>query len=124
LVPDPKDTMTSPCIHGFRTDECAACRACPHGLVTSQCGRCIRASSTPAGRKALISAVHSYPSEERAGFEIFYEPAMSGWRFRAEQSAPSVESYRSLFLARKAVDQVAAAAAAAPASTKRHPKET
>jgi len=100
--------MTSSCIHGFRTEECAACRSCPHGLVTSQCGRCIKSASTPAGRKALISAVHSYPSEQREGFEIFYEPALNGWRYRADESAASVESYRSVFLARKAVDQLAA----------------
>ena len=105
--------MTSPCIHGFRAEECAACRTCPHGLVSSQCGRCIKASSTPAGRKALISAVHSYPSEQREGFEIFYEPAINGWRYRADESAPSVESYRSVFLARKAVDQLAAQATVA-----------
>jgi hypothetical protein len=99
--------MTSPCIHGFRTEQCAACRSCPHGLVSSQCGRCIKAASTPAGRKALITAVRSYPSEQREGFEIYYEPAINGWRYRADESAPSVESYRSVFLARKAVDQLA-----------------
>ena len=99
-----KDTMTSPCIHGFRTEQCAACRSCPHGLVSSQCGRCVKATSTPAGRKALLSAVHAYPSEQRAGFEIFYVPSLNGWRYQADESAPSVESYRSVFLARKAVD--------------------
>jgi hypothetical protein len=101
--------MNSPCIHGFRTEQCAACRACPHGLVSSQCGRCLKASSTPAGRKALLSAVGTYPSEQRAGFEIFYAPELNGWRYRADEIAPSVESYRSVFLARKAVDQLAAA---------------
>lgn len=102
--------MTSPCIHGFRTEQCAACRPCPHGLVTSQCGRCMKASSTPALRKAAIATHGDNPSEERAGFEIYYEPALNGWRYRADESAPSVESYRSVFLARKAVDQLAAAA--------------
>ncbi len=101
--------MTSPCIHGFRTEECAACRSCPHGLVTSQCGRCIKAASTPALRKAAINTHGNHPSEEREGFEIFYEPSLNGWRYRADESAPSVESYRSVFLARKAVDELAAA---------------
>ena len=101
--------MTPPCIHGFRTDECTACRSCPHGLVTSRCGRCLKASSTPAGRKALLVAHGEHPPEERAGFEIFYVPAVNGWRFRADEAAPSTESYRSVFLARKAVDEVAAA---------------
>jgi hypothetical protein len=109
--------MTSPCIHGFRTEQCAACRSCPHGLVTSQCGRCIKASSSPALRKAAITTHGHHPSEERAGFEIFYEPALNGWRYRADESAPSVESYRSVFLARKAVDQLATAAT--PAGSKR-----
>lgn len=103
--------MTSPCIHGFRAEQCAACRSCPHGLVTSQCGRCIKASSTPALRKAAINTHGNHPSEQREGFEIFYEPALNGWRYRADESAPSVESYRSVFLARKAVDHLATEAA-------------
>ena len=100
--------MTSPCIHGFRTDQCSACRSCPHGLVSSRCGRCLKAVSTPALRRASLNTHGAHPSEERAGFEIFYEPALNGWRYRADEAAPSVESYRSVFLARKAVDQLAA----------------
>ena len=104
--------MTDPCIHGFRTEECTSCRTCPHGLVTSRCGRCIRASSTPAGRKALLVAKGDHPSEERAGFEIVYVPELSGWQVRSGDSATSDESYRSIFLARKAADDLAAAASA------------
>ena len=103
--------MTIPCIHGFRTEECTACRSCPHGLVTSRCSRCIKASSTPAGRKALLVAHGDHPSEERAGFEIFYVPELNGWQVRGDGAIPSSESYRSIFLARKAVDDLAAAGA-------------
>jgi hypothetical protein len=108
--------MTDPCIHGFRTEECTSCRTCPHGLVTSRCGRCIRASSTPAGRKALLVAKGDHPSEERAGFEIVYVPELSGWQVRSDDSAISDESYRSIFLARKAADDLAAASAAKESS--------
>jgi hypothetical protein len=104
--------MTDPCIHGFRTEECTSCRTCPHGLVTSRCGRCIRASSTPAGRKALLVAKGEHPSELRAGFEIVYVPELSGWQVRSDHSAASEESYRSIFLARKAADDLAAEASA------------
>ena len=104
--------MTPPCIHGFRTDECTACRTCPHGMVTSRCSRCLKASSTPAGRKALLVAHGEHPPEERAGFEIVYVPALSGWQVRADDGATSDESYRSIFLARKAADDLAEAAAA------------
>ena len=98
--------MTSPCIHGFRTEECAACRTCPHGLVTSQCGRCMKASSTPALRKAAIATHGHHPPEEREGFEIAYVPALNGWQILREGEPTSSESYRSLFLARKAADQL------------------
>ena len=105
----PKDAMTPPCIHGFRTEECAACRTCPHGMVASRCSRCIKASSTPALRKAAIETHGDHPSEERAGFEIVYVPAVNGWQVRAEDAATSPESYRSIFLARKAVEELASA---------------
>ena len=102
--------MQAPCIHGFRTDECTACRTCPHGMVTSRCARCLKASSTPAGRKALLVAHGEHPSEERHGFEIVYVPELSGWQVRSEDGAASEESYRSIFLARKAADDMASAA--------------
>lgn len=53
-----------------------------------------------------------HPSEERAGFEIVYVPALSGWQVRGDDGATSDESYRSIFLARKAADDLAAAATA------------
>ena len=112
LGSQPKDVMTLPCIHGFRTDECSACRSCPHGLVSSRCGRCLKAVSTPALRRASINAHAVHPPEERAGFEIFYVPAVNGWQFRTDDSTPSAESYRSIFLARRAVDYLAAAESA------------
>jgi len=113
-----KDAMALPCMHGFRTDECTACRTCPHGLTTSRCARCIKASSTVAGRQALLASHGEHPTEERAGFEILYVPALSGWQIRSEEGVPSSESYRSIFLARRAADDLAAAAAQKEA--KRH----
>jgi hypothetical protein len=44
------------------------------------------------------------PDEQREGWEIFYVPALSGWQIRQPDTAPMPDSYRSLFLARKAVD--------------------
>jgi hypothetical protein len=101
--------MTAACIHGFRTEECTSCRTCPHGLVTSRCARCIRASSTPAGRKALLVSHDDHPTEQRAGYEIVYVPELSGWQLRSDDAAASDASYRSIFLARKAADELAAA---------------
>jgi hypothetical protein len=46
--------------------------------------------------------------EERQGWEIFYVPAVTGWQVRAPESEALPDSYRSLFLARKAVDQMIA----------------
>lgn len=110
--------MTSPCIHGFRTEECAACRTCPHGLITSQCGRCIKAASTPALRKAAITTHGHHPSEERAGFEIAYVPALNGWQILSDGAPTSSESYRSIFLARKAADELAARPVTGSAKTR------
>ena len=99
--------MTALCIHAFRADECAACRNCPHGLMTSRCSRCIKASSTPALRKAAINSHGVHPPEEHAGLEIVYVPALNGWQILSDGAALSGESYRSAFLARKAADQLA-----------------
>lgn len=92
--------MTAQCIHGFPTQQCVACRMCPHDQVTSSCARC-RAESA-VRRRTQPDVEHA--SEEHAGYEIFYEPAVSGWRFRGTDEAASALSYRSAFLARKAVD--------------------
>jgi hypothetical protein len=53
-----------------------------------------------------------HPSEERAGFEIVYVPELSGWQVLSDDAPISDESYRSIFLARKAADDLAAAASA------------
>jgi hypothetical protein len=99
--------MTSQCIHGFPDQQCAACRTCPHDVVASGCVRC-RAVAAAPGRHGRTLSVVTPPSEEHAGFEIFYVPAVSGWQYRAPDSAPSRLSYRSAFLARKAVDELRA----------------
>ena len=101
-------TSIEPCIHGFRTEECASCRTCPHGLNASRCGRCVAATRAVSRRPRVVST-QTYPSEQHAGFEIFYEPAVTGWHYREADAAPSPLSYRSAFLARKAVDELAAA---------------
>jgi hypothetical protein len=46
--------------------------------------------------------------EAHRGFEIYYVPELSGWQFRAPDSGPSPLSYRSTFLARKAIDEITA----------------
>jgi hypothetical protein len=97
--------MTAICIHGFRTEECASCRTCPHGLTSSRCGRCI-ATAANAGRKRPAVSTVTRPSVEHGGFEIYYVPAVSGWQYRSPDAGPSPLSYRSAFLARKAVDEL------------------
>jgi hypothetical protein len=112
--------MTAQCIHGFPTQHCNACRTCPHDQVTSTCARC-RAEA--AVRRRSQPEVEHAP-QEHAGYEIFYEPAVSGWRFRGTDEAASQLSYRSAFLARKAVDGLASGgpATAAAGSGKRSKK--
>ena len=100
--------MLSPCIHGFSADQCASCRTCPHGLVTGRCGRCA-AGSTAArrpARRTTTAAQPVTPVEDHLGYEIFYVPAVCGWQYRDPDARPSPLSYRSAFLARKAVDQL------------------
>jgi hypothetical protein len=65
--------------------------------------------AVPSRRQGRTPSAATPPSEEHAGFEIFYVPAVSGWQYRAPDSAPSRLSYRSAFLARKAVEQLRAA---------------
>jgi hypothetical protein len=109
--------MTSHCIHGFPHEQCASCRTCQHGQAASACTRC-RTAVTPRTQPPVSGDAH--PTQPHAGFEIFYEPSLSGWRYRAPDAAPSALSYRSAFLARKAVDQLATAPATGrtPASPK------
>lgn len=102
--------MTPACIHGFLADQCAACRSCPHGLAATRCGRCASAAQSRASRATRVKAAAApgHPTEAHRGFEIYYVPELSGWQFRSPDSNASPLSYRSTFLARKAIDQIAA----------------
>ena len=112
--------MTSSCIHGVPAEQCASCKTCLHGQAAGACVRC-RSAALSRKAKAAPPAVVDSP-QQHAGYEIYFEPDVSGWRYRATDAAPSELSYRSAFLARKAVDQLASAPAAVAtkkASTKR-----
>jgi hypothetical protein len=63
-----------------------------------------------ASRSSRVKAASApgHPTEAHRGFEIYYVPELSGWQFRSPDSNPSSLSYRSTFLARKAIDQIAA----------------
>lgn len=101
---------SSSCIHGFPEAQCASCRQCPHGLTSSRCGRCAEVASTPrrvTAKSAIAEAASAPGPEERSGFQIFYVPELSGWQYRDPDDRTSPVSYRSLFLARKAVDKAA-----------------
>jgi hypothetical protein len=49
------------------------------------------------------------------GFEILFQPALNGWQYRSPEATVSRESYRSEFLARKAIDRLGTPPAKAPA---------
>jgi hypothetical protein len=112
-------TELAPCIHGFDPGQCAACRTCPHGLAASKCGRCLAAQSSAARRRPPLATVPELPDEEHQGWEIFFVPALSGWQIRQPDATPLPESYRSLFLARKAVDEMIANPPAAKPTKRR-----
>ena len=95
--------MSGQCIHGFPIEHCISCRTCPHGQVTTNCTRCRAPAPT---RKAALEAIPVPPSEIHGDYEVYFEPAVSGWRYRTDDSSPSHLSYRSAFLARKAIDQL------------------
>jgi hypothetical protein len=99
--------MSAQCIHGFPTQQCIACRTCQHGQVTSTCTRC-RAPVTTRQVAAAAAAAPVPATEAHGDYEVFYEPEVSGWRYRSAESEASRLSYRSAFLARKAIDQLAA----------------
>jgi hypothetical protein len=101
--PIERPEMTNSCIHGFPADQCASCRTCPHGLTAGRCGRCVSAANT----RRAPTTVAAKPSEEHRGFEIYYVPEVSGWHYRDAEARASELSYRSAFLARKAVDEIA-----------------
>lgn len=114
--------MSEQCIHGFPTQQCMSCRTCRHGQITSSCARCRAPVPT---RKSAIVAAPVPPAEEHGGYEVYFEPEVSGWRYRDPDSAPSRLSYRSAFLARKAIDQLGTQAEEKPASrSKRKAKAT
>lgn len=100
--------MTSACKHGFPTDQCSSCRPCPHGLTAGGCGRCLTATAAASRRRVVPAPVEGTASHDHLGYEIFYVPEVSGWHFRGPDSAASLESYRSVFLARKAIDNLPA----------------
>jgi hypothetical protein len=101
----------NPCIHGFIPEHCAACRTCRHGLQTSRCSRC--SSST---RVTALPAESPRPSETYEGYEIFFVPVERGWYHRADDGQTSVESYRSAFQARRAINLLLEAKPAAKAA--------
>jgi hypothetical protein len=65
--------------------------------------------SAAASRATRVKAAAApgRPAEAHRGFEIYYVPELSGWQFRAPDSSLSPVSYRSTFLARKAIDEIA-----------------
>lgn len=71
--------------------------------MTSNCTKCRAPAPT---RKASQVVGPVPPTEEHGGYEVYFEPEVSGWRYRGAESAPSPLSYRSAFLARKAIDQL------------------
>jgi hypothetical protein len=95
-------------MHGFQPEHCASCRTCPHGLTTSKCGRCLAAAASAARRKPAVGVGPLPAAEEHQGWEIFYVPELNGWRVRAPDAEPSPDSYRSVFRARKAIDDLVA----------------
>ena len=82
--------MTSACKHGFPTDQCASCHACPHGLMASGCGRCLTAAAAASRRRVVAAPTEGTASHDHQGYEIFYVPEVSGWHFRGPDSAASL----------------------------------
>ena len=91
----------TPCIHGFLTGQCVSCRTCEHGQTTSACPKC---RATAGARAKVAEPTGDRSTLTHRGYEIFYEPVVTGWRYRGPDSVTSPLSYRSAFLARKAVD--------------------
>ena len=111
--------MSSSCIHGFPVEQCASCRSCPHGLTASRCGRCLAETSAAARRRLAATPAPHPASEEHNGWEILYVPAVSGWQVRPPQADVIEGSYRSAFLARKAVDELIANPPVAPSGRRK-----
>jgi hypothetical protein len=95
--------------------------SCIHGFQPGQCGRCSPDTSQFARRSTKSDPLLESTPEERLGWEIFYVPAVTGWRVRQPDTTALAASYRSLFLARKAVDALVASqpgASAKPGTSK------
>jgi hypothetical protein len=107
--PQKGSRVSDACMHGFVTTHCASCRECPHGITTSRCGRCLAAAAaiSPRTRRTVAPGPHPEP-EEHNGWEIFYVPALSGWQVRSPEAEQPADSYRSVFLARKAIERLIA----------------
>jgi hypothetical protein len=99
--------MSEQCIHGFTTEQCAACRECRHGLMTSRCARC----HLDAGRQF---ARQPQAPLEYEGYEIFFVAKQNSWYYRALDASPSADSFGSAFLARRAIDRLRSSPAATP----------
>jgi hypothetical protein len=112
--------MTPLCIHGFRTAQCASCRDCRHGTPISRCSRCRAeaAAPSPSSRRRPIPVQVQEPAvETHNGFEILFAPAVNGWLYRGPDAPVSRESFRSVFLTRKAIDNLGSASVASPPAT-------
>lgn len=95
--------MTDRCIHGFDAQICSSCRRCAHGLLDSRCGICTPRTAREA--TVMLQNDGPRPSEEHRGYEIFYAAGTRSWYYRADpDSPPSRESFRSAFMARRAID--------------------
>jgi ribosomal protein L37E len=102
--PTKKAAMTDHCIHGFDAQHCASCRRCSHGLLESRCSQC-GPPRTAREATTMLANDAPQPSTSHRGHEILYVAGERSWYFRADADSPrSAVSFRSSFLARRAVD--------------------
>lgn len=99
--PQLETPVTVNCVHGFNPEHCTSCRTCRHGLITSRCARCMNPVAQRAADKILPPAE---PSQEHRGHEVYFVPAQRSWYFRDSPDVLPRESYRSAFLAKRAID--------------------
>jgi hypothetical protein len=96
--------MTDQCIHGFDAQHCASCRRCSHGLIENRCAEC-GAPRTAREATLMLANDRPRPSMTHRGHEILYVAGERSWYIKADADAPrSAVSYRSSFLAQRAVD--------------------
>lgn len=93
--------MIADCIHGVPAAQCASCRTCQHGFVASRCSRC-------RARVTKLPIPDRQPDQEFEGHEIYFVPAENSWYYRDADANPSPRSYRSAFMARRAVIEASA----------------